>query len=60
MIKLGLMALHRVGSAGNRSDHFTKLLPAGAFIPHTASLMGLRFITDHHAAVIARRNLAKT
>jgi hypothetical protein len=60
MVKLGLMALHRVGSADNRSDHFTKLLPAGAFIPHTASLMGLRFITDHHAAVIARRNLAKT
>ena len=60
MVKLGLMALHRVGSADNRSDHFTKLLPAGAFIPHTASLMGLHFITDHHAAIIARRNLAKT
>jgi hypothetical protein len=60
MVKLGLMALLCVGSADNRADHFTKLLPAGAFIPHTASLMGLRFITDHHATVIARHNLAKT
>jgi hypothetical protein len=59
MVKLGLMALLRVDSADNRADHFTKLLRAAAFIPHTASLMGLYFITDHHAAVIACRNLAK-
>jgi hypothetical protein len=59
MVKLGLMALLRVGSADNRADHFTKLLPAGAVVPHTASLMGLCFITAHHAAMVARRNMEK-
>jgi hypothetical protein len=59
MVKLGIMALLRVGSADNRADHFTKLLPPSAFIQHTTSLMGVRFITAHHAAMVARRNLEK-
>jgi hypothetical protein len=59
MIKLRLMALRRFGSANNKADHCTKLLAAAAFLLHTALLMGLRFITPHHAAVLARRNTAK-
>jgi hypothetical protein len=60
MIKLRLMALHGVGSADNKADHCTKLLAAAAFILHTAALlMGICFITAHHAAVIARRNQGK-
>jgi hypothetical protein len=61
MVRLGIMALLRVGgSAANLADHFTKLLAAIAFISHTSSMMGLRFITTtHHTATIARRNMEK-
>jgi hypothetical protein len=60
IIKLGLMALPRVGTADNKADHYTKLLPAGPFTQHTALLMGLCFIIAHHAPLIARRNQSIT
>jgi hypothetical protein len=61
MIKLHLMALRHVGSAVNKANHCTKLLAAAAaFLLHTALLMGIRFITAHHAAVLlAHRNQGK-
>ena len=59
MVKQGILALLRVGSADNRADHFTKLLAPGPFLLHTAYMMGLRFITAHHAAAIGRRNIGK-
>jgi hypothetical protein len=60
MVRLGIMALLRVDSEDNCADHFTKLLAAMAFIQHTSSMMGLRFITaHHHAATIACRNMEK-
>jgi hypothetical protein len=53
------MALRHVGSAKNKADHCTKLIATAAFLLHTALLMGIRFITTHHASVIARCNKAK-
>mgnify|MGYP000361726594 CR=1 FL=1 len=50
------IALFRaVGSAQNKADHFTKALPLPAFRDHCPYLMGLRFITAKHAAVVAKR-----
>jgi hypothetical protein len=38
-----------VGSAQNKADHFTKALALPAFHEHCPYLMGLQFITAHHA-----------
>jgi hypothetical protein len=42
------MALRRVGSNDNRSDHFTKLLPLVPFWTHTNDMMGARYLTKRH------------
>jgi hypothetical protein len=47
------IALFRaVGSAHNKADHFTKALALPAFREHCPYLMGLRFLTAHHAALV--------
>jgi hypothetical protein len=53
------MAMHRVDSANNHSDHFTKLLGPSAFEPHVQYMMGRRFITALHAKVLEERNRPK-
>jgi hypothetical protein len=45
------MALHRVGSSENRSDHFTKLLPVVPFWTHTDAMMGAHCLTQCHQGV---------
>jgi hypothetical protein len=56
IIGMGHMALRRVGSADNKADHCTKMLPDRAFHSHTSALMGERFITPLHLAELMRRN----
>jgi hypothetical protein len=43
-----------VGSANNRSDHFTKALPFPAFSEHCSKMLGLCFLNSEHAAEYAR------
>jgi hypothetical protein len=43
-----------IGSASNRADHFTKALPLPAHREHCCELMGLRFLTGHHADTVGR------
>ena len=46
------IALFRaVGFAHNKADHFTKALALPAFRKHCPYLMGLQFLTVHHAAI---------
>ena len=47
------LALRRVGSSDNRSDHFTKLLPVVPFWIHTNAMMGARFLTKRHVGLLA-------
>jgi hypothetical protein len=42
------LALRRVGSSDNCSDHFTKLLPVVPFWTHTNAMMGAHFLTKQH------------
>ena len=42
------LALRRVGSSDNCSDHFTKLLPLVPFWTHTYAMMGARHLTRRH------------
>jgi hypothetical protein len=42
------LALRRVGSSDNRSDHFTKLLPIVPFWTHTNNMMGAQYLTKRH------------
>jgi hypothetical protein len=47
------IALFRaVGSAHHKADHFTKALALPVFHEHCPYLMGLRFLTAHHAALV--------
>jgi hypothetical protein len=46
------LALRRVGSSDNRSDHFTKLLPLVPFWTHTNAMMGARYLTRRHLSVL--------
>jgi hypothetical protein len=46
------LALRRVGSSDNRSDHFTKLLPVVPFWTHTNAMMGARFLTKRHVGLL--------
>ena len=45
-----------IGSAKNRSDHFTKPLPFPAFSEHIPQMMGLRFLTMEHVKCMITRN----
>jgi hypothetical protein len=42
------LALRRVGSSDNHTDHSTKLLPVVPFWTHTNSMMGARYLTKRH------------
>lgn len=42
-----LLALCRIGSSDNHSNHFTKLLPLVPFWAHTNVMMGAQFLTKH-------------
>jgi hypothetical protein len=48
-----------VGSANNRSDHFTKALPFPAFSEHCSKMLGLRFLNSQHTAEYARSRSVK-
>ena len=45
-----------IGTINNRADHFTKPLPLAAFRAHITQMMGIRFLTLAHAALIKERN----
>ena len=45
-----------IGTAANRSDHFTKPLPYPAFRDHIVFMMGVQFITRLHTMLTERRN----
>jgi hypothetical protein len=48
-----------IGSANNRSDHFTKALPYPAFSEHCSKMMGLCFLNLEHATEYARLKSSK-
>jgi hypothetical protein len=54
LVRERITMFRAVGSANNRSDHFTKALPFPAFSKHCPKMMGLRFLTTQHAAEFAR------
>jgi hypothetical protein len=54
LVREGIAIFCAIGSANNRADHFTKALPLHPLREHCCHLMGLRFITTHHAAAVAR------
>jgi hypothetical protein len=54
LVRERITMFRAVGSANNRSDHFTKALPFPAFSEHCPKMMGLRFLTTQHAAEFAR------
>jgi hypothetical protein len=45
-----------IGTANNRADHFTKLLPLPAFRAHITFMMGICFLTRAHATLTEERN----
>jgi hypothetical protein len=49
-----MIYFRQIETAENRSDHFTKALPATALRKHCVYMMGLRFITDEHAALVKK------
>jgi hypothetical protein len=54
LVRERIAMFRAVGSANNRSDHFTKALPFPAFSVHCPNMMGLRFLTQEHAVEYAR------
>ena len=54
LVRERLALFRAVGSAQNKADHFTKCLALPAFRAHCSYLMGLRFVTSQHAAIIGR------
>jgi hypothetical protein len=54
LVRERITMFRAVGSANNRSDHFTKASPFPAFSEHCRKMMGLRFLTTQHAAESAR------
>jgi hypothetical protein len=59
LVRERIAMFRAVGSANNRSDHFTKALPFPAFSVHCAKMMGLRFLTQEHAIEYGRLNRVK-
>jgi hypothetical protein len=53
LVRERIAMFRAIGSANNRADHFTKALPLPAHREHCCDLMGLRFITEHHATAVA-------
>jgi hypothetical protein len=49
LVREQITMFRAIGSANNRADHFTKALPLPAHREHCCDLMGLRFLTQHHA-----------
>ena len=60
LIRDEVMAMFRVGTQDNASDHFTKMLPGLTFTRHTDHMMGTRFITPAHARALQVRNNSST
>jgi hypothetical protein len=56
LVRNGIAVFNSIGTAHNRSDHFTKPLPFPAFREHITKMMGLRFFTQEHGLYTARRN----
>jgi hypothetical protein len=56
LVRERIAMFRAVGSANNRSDHFTKALPFPAFSVHCRKMMGLRFLTQEHAIQYGRLN----
>jgi hypothetical protein len=56
LVRNGIAVFNSIGTAFNRSDHFTKPLPFPAFRDHITKMMGVRFFTREHGIYTARRN----
>jgi hypothetical protein len=50
LVRERISMFQAVGSANNRSDHFTKAHPFPAFSEHCSKMLGLRFLNSEHAA----------
>jgi hypothetical protein len=58
LVRERIAMFRAIGSANNRADHFTKALALPALRDYCCDLMGLRFLTAHHAAAVARARMA--
>jgi hypothetical protein len=59
LVRERITMFRAVGSANNRSDHFTKALPFPAFSEHCSEMLGLRFLNSQHATEYARLKSTK-
>jgi hypothetical protein len=59
LVRERITMFRAVGSANNRSDHFTKALPFPSFSEHCSKMLGLRFLNAKHAAEYARLRSSK-
>jgi hypothetical protein len=56
LVRNEIAVFNAIGTDNNRADHFTKPLPYPAFRNHIVSMMGIRFLTQAHAILTAKRN----
>ena len=56
LVRNKIAIFNSIGTANNRSDHFTKPLPYPPFRDHIVFMMGLRFLTKLHAILTEQRN----
>ena len=56
LVRNKIAIFNAIGTANNRSDHFTKPLPYPTFRDHIIFMMGVRFLTKLHALLTEQRN----
>ena len=56
LVRNKIAIFNSIGTAHNRSDHFTKPLPYPTFRDHIIFMMGVRFLTKLHALLTEQRN----
>jgi hypothetical protein len=54
LVRERIAMFRAIGSANNQADHFTKALSLPAHRKHCCELMGLRFLTGHHATTVGK------
>ena len=60
LVRNEIAIFNSIGTANNRSDHFTKPLPYPPFRDHVTFMMGVRFLTRLHALLTEKRNREET
>ena len=60
LVRNEIAIFNSIGTANNRSDHFTKPLPYPPFRDHITFMMGIRFLTRLHALLTEKRNREET